>query len=60
MPKFHLEKSFSLMDALSQLGMPDMFSNRADFSKVTGTDNALFVSAVIHKAFIEVLYVLRI
>jgi serpin B len=53
MPKFRLEQSFSLGKALSDLGMGEMFSASADFSKMTGNRD-LFVSAVLHKAFIEV------
>ncbi len=54
MPKFRLEQSFSLNGVLQRLGMVDMFSDSlADFSKITGQKD-LVVSAVIHKAFIEV------
>ena len=53
-PKFKMEESFSLKDALSSLGMTHMFDKeKADFSKMTG-EKDLFVSAVLHKAFIEV------
>ena len=47
--------SFCLNDALGAMGMPDLFDgNRADLSNMTG-DKSLHVSAVIHKAFVEVL-----
>lgn len=49
-----MEQSFKLNDALSSLGMTHLFDPaNADLSKITG-DKDLFVSAVIHKAFIEV------
>ncbi len=54
LPRFRLEQSFRLKDALTQLGMADMFDDeKADFTKMTGSRD-LNVSAVIHKAFIEV------
>lgn len=54
MPKFRLEKSLQLKSALAALGMKEMFdANNADFSKINGKKD-LYVSAVIHKAFIEV------
>lgn len=56
LPKFTFEQSFNLKDVLSQMGMPDAFSNQpgvADFSGITNKEN-LFVSNVIHKAFVEV------
>uniref|UniRef100_A0A914VDW4 Serpin domain-containing protein n=1 Tax=Plectus sambesii TaxID=2011161 RepID=A0A914VDW4_9BILA len=53
-PKFKIEQSFKLNDTLSSLGMTDLFDPvMADLSKITG-DKDLVVSAVIHKAFIEV------
>uniref|UniRef100_A0A914VJC2 Serpin domain-containing protein n=2 Tax=Plectus sambesii TaxID=2011161 RepID=A0A914VJC2_9BILA len=54
LPKFKLEMSFGLGETLSSLGMSDLFDcNKADLSNITG-DKSLHVSAVIHKAFIEV------
>ena len=54
MPKFKLEMSFGLDQALAAMGMPDLFdSTNADLSNITG-DKSLHVSAVIHKAFVEV------
>ena len=54
LPKFRLEESYGLKNPLSDLGMPDAFLiNRADFSGITGIRD-LYVSAVVHKAFVEV------
>ncbi len=54
LPKFKITASFSLKDELSALGMPAAFSpNDADFSRMNGKRD-LFVSAVIHKAFVDV------
>jgi serpin B len=53
MPKFDFESSFDLGETLAMMGMPDAFSDLADFSGMTGT-RELFISAVVHKAFISV------
>jgi serpin B len=53
MPKFEIESSFSLADALAALGMPEAFSPDADFSGMTG-DRDLQISDVVHKAFVSV------
>ncbi|MGD2143540.1 MAG: serpin family protein [Anaerolineae bacterium] len=53
MPKFEFDSGLSLNDALSALGMPKAFTGEADFSAMTG-DKSLFISAVLHKAFVSV------
>ena len=54
MPKFKYESAFLLSDALSALGMPFAFDeNQADFSGMT-SEQDLFISDVIHKAFVAV------
>jgi serpin B len=53
MPQFEFDSEFSLKDALSEMGMPIAFSDAADFSGMTGSPE-LFVSDVIHKAFVSV------
>lgn len=54
LPKFKMESSFTLNDALSSLGMQDLFiEGKADLSGVNG-DTDLSVSKVLHKAFVEV------
>lgn len=54
LPKFQFESQFSLPNQLSALGMVDAFDpNLADFSGMTGNRD-LFISDVIHKAFVAV------
>ncbi len=53
-PKFKLETEYTLNDILSDMGMIDAFNpGVADFSGMDGT-NDLYISEVLHKAFIEV------
>lgn len=53
-PKFKIESQFSLGQILASMGMPDAFDpERADFSAMVG-QKELYISAVIHKAFLEV------
>jgi serpin B len=53
MPTFEFDAEFFLKQALAALGMPAAFSDKADFSGMTG-DRALFISDVLHKAFVSV------
>ena len=54
LPKFKVTSSFGLRDVLQSMGMKDAFSlPSADFSKMNGK-NDLFISNVIHKAFVDV------
>jgi len=53
-PRFKLTASFSLNDALKSLGMTNAFGQGAvDFSGMSGKAD-LFISAVLHKAHVEV------
>lgn len=52
-PKFKAETKTNLEDLLAQMGMPLAFSNKADFSGMTGKTD-LKIDKVIHKAMIEV------
>jgi serpin B len=53
-PKFKLSSGFSLGRTLSAMGMPDAFQEGvADFSGMESSRD-LRISAVIHKAFVEV------
>ena len=53
LPKFKVETSYSLGDYLIELGMNIPFTSAANFSGITGGRD-LFISKVIHKAFIDV------
>jgi serpin B len=54
LPRFKVETSQSLEDLLQALGMTSAFiSGQADFSGMDGTQN-LYISKVLHKAFIDV------
>jgi serpin B len=53
LPRFRLETRYALADHLAELGMSSAFDREtADFSGITGRRD-LFISAVIHKAFVE-------
>jgi len=52
-PKFTFENQFNLKETLIQMGMKIPFSNDADFTGMTAS-NDLKIDEVIHKAFIEV------
>jgi serpin B len=53
MPLFEYETDLNLSQTLATMGMPDAFSPMAaDFSGMS--DVPLFISAVLHKAFVKV------
>ena len=53
-PKFKMTSQFSLADVLKSMGMTDAFiPDEADFSGINGKKD-LFISAVIHKAYVDV------
>jgi len=58
LPKFKMETTFQLNDVLIQLGMQNAFSGpSADFTGIVKKEdmqNNLYISRVIHKAFIDV------
>jgi serpin B len=53
LPKFRLTREFALGDVLRSMGIRDAFSGAADFSGMSDT-GGLLLSAVVHKAFVEV------
>jgi len=53
MPKFKADGEFFLGAELGGMGMPLAFSDRADFSGITG-EEPLKISEVVHKAVVEV------
>ena len=53
-PEFKFESRFSLKEILSNMGMPDAFSeSKADFSGITNKES-LIIDQVVHKAYIDV------
>ena len=52
LPRFEYGSGFSLVETLSDLGMPAAFSDQADFSGMTG-NRELAISEVIHEAFVS-------
>ena len=53
-PRFKIESEFSLKQSLTAMGVHDAFiPEKADFSAMVGRKE-LYISAVIHKAFVEV------
>lgn len=54
LPKLRIESQAQLDSTLASMGMDEVFDpNRADLSRISGR-RELFVSAVVHKAFVEV------
>ena len=54
LPRFKMTSSFALKDTLVKMGIVDAFSRgAADFSGMNGRKD-LYISAVIHKAFVDV------
>jgi len=53
LPKFTMTCKFELNKVLAAMGMPQAFDGRANFSGMNGRKD-LFISAVIHKAFVDV------
>jgi serpin B len=53
LPKFRAESTFRLRDALSAMGMPTSFTDKADFSGID-PKRGLAISDVVHKAFVDV------
>ena len=53
MPRFEFRSQFSLEGTLAGMGMPDAFSEAADFSGMTD-ETSLYISVVVHEAFVSV------
>ena len=53
LPRFKIEASFELGEPLKALGMGVAFGSGADFTGMSAA-GGLFISAVVHKAFVEV------
>ncbi|KAM9811088.1 alpha-1-antitrypsin-like protein CM55-MS [Neosynchiropus ocellatus] len=52
LPKFSIKTSYSLKDVLADMGMTDMFGDRADLSGISA--GKLAVSEVVHQATLDV------
>jgi serpin B len=53
LPKFEFATKYFIADTLSIMGMPTAFSDKADFSAMTGKRD-LFIDQVIHQAYVKV------
>lgn len=53
-PKFKMTSQFELNGALKSLGMVDAFDMQADFSGMAPDPVGLYISEVLHKAFVDV------
>jgi serpin B len=53
LPKFRTESEFSLRKALSTMGMPRAFTDKADFPGID-PKRGLAISEVVHRAFVDV------
>jgi serpin B len=54
LPKFKTTAEFSLKKTLGEMGMGVAFTSGADFTGMNGGKEQLTISAVIHKAFVDV------
>jgi len=54
LPRFTFTSPFELKQPLTELGMGDAFSLAADFGGMTDAPDGLFISEVLHKAFVAV------
>lgn len=55
LPKWEFRTQASLKDALSEMGMPTAFEGGiADFTRMSSAGDQLYISAVVHEAFIAV------
>jgi serpin B len=55
LPKFKMDFGCELQDTLGRMGMPDAFdAKKADFSGLSAEKPGLYISKVIHKAFVDV------
>lgn len=57
LPKFRLERDYSMAEVLQRMGMVRAFENRAQFAGITSSNDLndqLQISVVLHKALVEV------
>jgi len=53
-PRFNVTSSFELNRVLASMGMPEAFAPGADFSGMSPRGRELNISAVLHKAYVDV------
>ena len=53
-PKFKMTQEQEMAKVLSRMGMPLAFSSRSDFSGMNEGQEPVFISAVFHKAYVDV------
>ena len=53
-PRFKTESKYNLIPTISAMGAPTMFTNKADFTKISSNHKGLYVSSFIQKAAVEV------
>ncbi len=54
LPKFEFEYGTSMVDTMRALGMEEAFDGGAQFDDMTGGENELYISDIIHKTYIRV------
>jgi serpin B len=54
LPRYKMSRAFKLNDILVSMGMENAFGSQANFSGMDGRERGLFISAVLHKAFVDV------
>lgn len=55
LPRFRFSSEFNVADTLRAMGMRDALdAGRADFSKMNKSPEKLFISTVVHKAYVDV------
>ena len=53
LPKYEVEYTVELSDALEKMGMTDAFDDRADFSGITDARDGVYVGSVLQKTFLS-------
>ncbi len=54
LPKFEFEQKYSLVNNLTNMGMPTAFGSGADFSGIKANSGPLAIGEVIHQSFVKV------
>lgn len=54
LPKFTLKTDYNLKPLLKAMGMNEAFTRKADFSAISGPKGDVWISQIVHKAFVKV------